>query len=414
MIEFEKYILDNGLKVIIHEDKSTPMVAVNVVYNVGSRDEDPTKTGFAHLFEHLMFGGSKHIPDYDEVIQNAGGENNAFTNTDLTNFYVTLPAQNIETAFWLESDRMKALTFSKKSLKTQQKVVIEEYKETCLNEPFGDMWHHMSGMAYRVHPYRWPTIGLDMSHISDATIDDVKKIFYKFYVPNNAAIILSGNVKSKDAMILIEKWFGDIAPGESYNRNLPNEPKQSAPRHHSIFNADLPHDASFIAYPTSPRLDKRYYAADLLSDVLANGRSSRFYQRLLKEQSLVSNIDAFISGTNDAGLFLIEAKMMPGVNHNQAYKAIQIELDIVKNELLSDIELTKLINNVESSIAYADTSILNKGLSLAYFEMLGDAKWINDESSKYQAITAHDIRDVAREIFDDNQVNILQYAHKDN
>lgn len=408
MITFERFKLANGLTVIIHEDKSTPMVAVNVVYNVGSKYEEPDKTGFAHLFEHLMFGGSINIPDFDDHIQDAGGENNAFTNTDLTNFYEVLPAENIETALWLESDRMLQLRFSKKSLDTQKKVVIEEFKETCLNEPYGDMWHHLSRLCYKVHPYQWPTIGKDMSHIAEATLDQVKTFFYHYYRPDNAVLVLAGNIDVKKGIELVEKWFGSIPAGHFTKPNYLYEPPQTEFRQ-DILRQDVPHDAVYQGYHMAGRMDDGFYACDLLSDVLANGRSSRFYQRLYKEQELFSTIDAFISGTVDPGLFIIEGKTMPGISMEKAKKAIQIELEMLKNDLISEQELSKLKNSVESSLLYSEVSVLNKAISLAYFEVLGDADMINIESERYHNVTAEDIRNAAQTVFREENCSEVVY-----
>ena len=398
MIAFERIVLGNGLTVIIHEDFSTPMVAVNVVYNVGSKHEDPNHTGFAHLFEHLMFGGSKHIPDFDTPIQDAGGENNAFTNTDLTNFYEVLPAQNVETALWLESDRMLQLRFSKKSLNTQKKVVIEEFKETCLNEPYGDMWHHLSALCYTRHPYQWPTIGKHLDHIADATIDQVAVFFEQYYKPENAVVVLAGNITISKGFELVQKWFGDIPKGNFKKNALEVEPVQSTPRQ-KILTQNVPHEAIYQGYHMGTRLSDSYYACDLLSDVLANGRSSRFYQKLYKEQQLFSTIDAFISGTTDPGLFIIEGKTMPSISIDQAKDAIRTELNILQNDKIPDRELTKLKNAVESSLTFSEVSALNKAISLAYFEVLGDANLINEEAKRYQEITADDLRDTAQNVF---------------
>ncbi|HRG42801.1 MAG TPA: pitrilysin family protein [Saprospiraceae bacterium] len=397
---------------IIHEDFSTPMVAVNVVYNVGSKHEDPNHTGFAHLFEHLMFGGSKHIPDFDTPIQDAGGENNAFTNTDLTNFYEVLPAQNVETALWLESDRMLQLRFSKKSLNTQKKVVIEEFKETCLNEPYGDMWHHLSALCYTRHPYQWPTIGKHLDHIADATIDQVAVFFEQYYKPENAVVVLAGNITISKGFELVQKWFGDIPKGNFKKNALEVEPVQSTPRQ-KILTQNVPHEAIYQGYHMGTRLSDSYYACDLLSDVLANGRSSRFYQKLYKEQQLFSTIDAFISGTTDPGLFIIEGKTMPSISIDQAKDAIRTELNILQNDKIPDRELTKLKNAVESSLTFSEVSALNKAISLAYFEVLGDANLINEEAKRYQEITADDLRDTAQNVFKpENCSEVIYFQQK--
>ena len=411
MISFERLVLDNGLKVIIHEDHSTPMVAVNVAYNVGSRDEDPDKTGFAHLFEHLMFGGSVNIPDFDTPIQEAGGENNAFTNSDITNFYDLIPLQNLETALWLESDRMMQLNFSKKSLNTQKKVVIEEFKETCLNEPYGDMWHHLSGLAYTRHPYQWPTIGKEIDHIANATIEDVKSFFFHYFRPDNAVMVIAGNITKETGFSLAEKWFGNIVPGEYHKKAFPKEPVQTQFRKKVVYQ-DVPHDAIYRAYHMDSRLSDEYFVCDLISDILANGRSSRFYQKLYKERQLFSTIDAFISGATDPGLFIIEGKTMPGVSIEKASEAIDAELRLLMEEVISERELIKLKNSLESSLTFSEVSILNKANSLAYFEILGDAGFINQEAERYHKITAEDIRNTAKKIFRTENCNELVYMRK--
>lgn len=411
MIIFERKTLANGLKVIIHEDLSTPMVAVNVAYNVGSKCEDPEKTGFAHLFEHLMFGGSVNIPDFDTPIQQAGGENNAFTNSDITNFYELMPAQNIETALWLESDRMLQLKFSQKSLNTQKKVVIEEFKETCLNEPYGDMWHHLSGLAYTQHPYQWPTIGKVPEHIANATLDDVKTFFYQHYRPDNAVLVIAGNLKMEKGFELAEKWFGDIPKGNIAQKDLPDEPKQVQKRQKTVYQ-EVPHDAIYRAYHMGSRLSDEFFVCDLISDILANGRSSRFYQRLYKEQQLFSTIDAFISGSTDPGLFIIEGKTMPGVSIEKASEAIDKELKVLAEELISENELTKLKNSLESSLTFSEVSILNKAISLAYFEILGDAGYINQEAGRYHKITETDICKTAEKIFRPENCSEVIYLKK--
>jgi len=408
LINFEKFVLQNGLRVIVHEDDSTPMVCLNIVYNVGSKHEDPEKTGFAHLFEHLMFGGSANIKDFDTPLQLAGGDNNAFTNSDLTNFYDIVPADNIETAFWLESDRMLKLNFSKRVLNTQKKVVIEEFKETCLNEPYGDMWHHLSDLAYKFHPYKWPTIGKDMDHIANATIEDVEEFFYTHYRPNNAVLVVAGRTKLEEVKRLAEKWFGPINRGPELNYNIPHEPPQKEKRT-IILNANVPNDAIFLGFHMSKRLDKEFYVSDLITDILANGRSSRFYKKLFKEKKMFSTIDAFITGYIDPGLVVIEAKPMPGVSINQALDAIWEELEILKREKLDFKELEKLRNTLESSLIYSEVSVLNKAISLAYFEVLGNADWINKEAELYQSISQEDILHVANKIFIPTNCNELIY-----
>ncbi|MDG1100675.1 MAG: pitrilysin family protein [Saprospiraceae bacterium] len=410
MIAFEKYVLDNGLRVILHQDASSPMAVVNVAYDVGSRDEEVEKTGFAHLFEHLMFGGSANIPDFDTPIQMAGGENNAFTNCDMTNFYNILPAENIETALWLESDRMMKLDFSSKSLATQQKVVIEEFKETCLNQPYGDMWHHLSDMAYKEHSYRWPTIGLVPEHIQDAKLGDVEAFFYRYYRPNNAVLVVVGNIQISDVKSQINKYFSDIPAGIELKRLLPVETKQSQFRS-KIIEAAVPLPSIIMAFGMCNRLNDDYYAVDLLSDILANGRSSRFFVNIYKK-SICSTIDAFISGTFDPGLFIVEARPMPGISIDQTREVIWNELNEIKAKGVQSEELEKIRNKTESSLVYSEVSILHKAMNLAYYEILGDAEMINIQSQKYQNVTAEDIKRVANEILSQEQCNEIIYLPK--
>ena len=408
MIKFEKYTLDNGLRVIVHEDNSSPMVAVNIVYDVGSRDEDSGMTGFAHLFEHLMFGGSANAPDFDGPIQCAGGENNAFTNTDMTNFYNVLPAENIETALWLESDRMKQLIFSQNALDVQKKVVIEEFKETCLTEPYGDVWHHLSKLAYKNHSYSWPTIGKEMSHIEDARLTDVKNFFDKHYTTQNAILVISGNVIAEEVKHSVDKWFGDIPQGHKYERRLKQEPRQTEFRCKTVTgNAPIP--AIYLSFHMVARDHEDYYAYDLLSDVLSNGRSSRLFQRLHKVNPLFSQIDAYISGTFDPGMFIIEGRPNKNVDLETAKAAIWNELEILIHEEIDSRELNKLQNKIESSLEYSEVNILHKSMSLAYFELLGDAALINKEAAAYQKVTSADIRRVAKIIFRKENCTELTY-----
>ncbi len=408
MIRFEKFTLDNGLRVLVHEDDSTPMVAVNVVYDVGARDESPEKTGFAHLFEHLMFSGSENIPDFDQPIQLAGGENNAFTNNDLTNFYDLLPAENIETAFWLESDRMKMLKFDQKNLEIQQKVVIEEFKETCLNAPYGDAWHFLADMAYKVHPYRWPTIGKIPKHVEDATLDEVKEFFFNYYRPNNAILVVAGKTTVTQVKALSKKWFGEIPSGKTPKRNIEMEPPQRGIEKR-INPAKVPSDALYMAFHSPARIDKDYYAADLTSDILCNGSSSRLFRKLYKEQRLFSSIDAFITGNIDPGLLIIEGRPMPGVSLEKAEAAIWKELDLLKKEGPTAIELQKYKNKIESLLIFSESNILNKAINLAYFELIGDANLINTEKTKYLEVTREDILRLSNDIFTEENCSELYY-----
>ncbi len=408
MIQFEKFILKNGLRVIVHEDKSTPMAVVDVMYDVGSRDESDTRTGFAHLFEHLMFGGSINISSYDEPLQMAGGENNAYTTNDITNYYIQLPAENLETAFWLESDRMLSLAFDEKSLSVQRKVVCEEFKEHYINKPYGDVWHKMRELAYTIHPYRWMTIGKELSHVENAQLQDVKNFFFKHYTPANAVLSVAGNITVEQVKSLAEKWFEEIPSGLKYKRNLPTEPKQTGPRKLSI-RSKVPLDALYKCWHIYHRLDKRYYTTDLITDILSGGGSSRLFQSLVKEQQLFSNIECYHFGSVDAGLLAIEGKLVKGIKMEDAEKAIEKELEKLKNNPISEAELQKVKNKTESLIAFEDVSLVNRANSLATYELLGDASLMNKELEHYHAVTAEQIQQESRNIFDENNSNTLHY-----
>lgn len=395
MIHFEKFALSNGLQVIVHADDATPLTAVNVLYDVGARDEHPEKTGFAHLFEHLMFGGSLNIPKYDEPLEKAGGTNNAYTTNDLTNYYLSLPAQNLETAFWLESDRMHQLAFSEKSLEVQRNVVTEEFRQTHLNQPYGDAWLLLRPLVYNVHSYRWATIGKQISHIQNATMDDVRAFYGRYYNPNNAILSVAGNVKPEEVLQLAEKWFGPIENQGENARNLPQEPEQSDARHLEV-ERNVPANMIYKAWVMCPRSHPDYHAADLLSDVLGNGNSSRFYQNLVKGQKLFSELDAYITGNFDAGMFVVSGKPAPGVSLEDADAAIRKEIETLQNKLVDLAELQKVKNKVEAQLVYSRINILNRAISLSFGELMGDAGLINFEAEKYLAVEPEHLMDVAQ------------------
>ena len=408
MIQFEQFVLQNGLKVVVHEDHSTPMAVVNVMYDVGARDEDPAQTGFAHLFEHLMFGGSINIPSYDEPLQRAGGENNAYTTNDLTNYYCQLPAENIETAFWLESDRMLSLAFGEKSLEVQRKVVSEEFKEHYLNKPYGDVWHKMRTLAYKKHPYRWMTIGAELSHIENAALEDVKQFFFKHYRPVNAILTVAGHVTTAQVQQLAEKWFGDIPAGEKYMRHLPQEPVQTAPRKLEV-QANVPIDAFYKCWHIYPRMDHRYYTTDLLTEILSGGGSSRLFQSLVKEKQIFSNIGCYHFGSIDAGLVTIEGKLVRGVKMEDAELAVEAELQKIKDTPVEEKELRKVKNKTESLIAFEDMSLMNRAGSLSFYTLLGNTNMINEELDKYQVVTATGLQQEANVIFDPANSSTMYY-----
>lgn len=411
MVNFERFTLANGLRVIVHQDTSTPMAVVNVLYDVGARDENPSRTGFAHLFEHLMFGGSINIPVYDEPLQMAGGENNAYTTNDLTNYYIQLPAENLETAFWLESDRMLSLGFSDNSLDVQRKVVSEEFKEHYLNKPYGDVWLRLRELAFDVHPYRWMTIGKELSHIENASLQDVKDFFFKHYRPVNAILVVAGNVTVENVRQLAEKWFGPIESGEKYNRELPQEPEQQVAKKLEV-HAAVPLDAFYKAWHIFPRMDHRYYVSDLITEVLGGGGSSRLFQSLVKEKKLFSNIECYHFGTIDAGLLAIEGKLVKGVSMEDAEKAVEEELEKLRNEKITDSELQKVKNKTESQIAFEDMSVMNRANSLAFYELLGDAALMNVELERYNKVTVEDVQATSREVFREENSSTLYYHAK--
>ena len=409
MVSFTRTILPNGLRVLIHEDKSTPLVAVNVTYYVGSRDESAEKTGFAHLFEHLMFAGSKNAPDFDDPLQHAGGENNAFTTNDYTTFYEVLPAENLETALWLESDRMLALSISKKALEVQRKVVVEEFKETCLNEPYGDSWHHLSEMMFQKHPYRWPVIGLVPEHVENATIEDVRSFYKSWYSPSNAVLSIAGNVTPDVAAALAEKWFANIPAGKVPSRNIEPEPVQQQPVHREL-KAKVPVPAIFIAFRTPARLHPDFYAVDLISDVLAQGHSSRLYRRLLKERKLFSQIDAYITANVDPGLLVVEGRPTDGVSIEAAVAAIWEELNLLKAEAIETRELEKIQHKFESTVVFSETSAINKAQNLAFYELLDRAELMNEEVGIYLNVSPADIHRCAKELFRADNSATLVYV----
>jgi len=412
MIYFERAVLDNGLRVLIHQDKTTPLAILNVMYDVGSRDEDPERTGFAHLFEHLMFGGSENVAKYDEPLERVGGENNAFTNSDVTNYYCSLPHQNLETAFWIESDRMNQLAFNPKSLQVQRRVVSEEFRQVYLNQPYGDAWLLLRPLAYKTHPYRWPTIGKQIKHVQEASMENVKTFYRKYYNPNNAVLVVAGNISSGEVMQLAENWFGSIQnQNEAIVRKLPKEPMQTRQREQTV-ERDVPANAVYLAFHMCDRLSPDYYATDLISDILSNGNSSRLYQKLVKEQQLFSNIDAYITGEMDEGLFIVTGKVAEGTDPKKAKAAVFIELKEISKTLVEPTELQKVKNKVEAALEYAEMSVLSRAVNLAFFEVLGDAGQINKQVEQYRKVTIEQIQKVASELFRPANCSILNYKAK--
>jgi predicted Zn-dependent peptidase len=411
MIQFEKFKLKNNLTVIVHQDKSTPMACLNIIYDVGARDEDEHKTGFAHLFEHLMFGGSVNIPNYDEPLQMVGGENNAFTTNDITNYYCTVPTENLETAFWLESDRMLSLAFDKKSLEVQRSVVIEEFKQRYLNQPYGDVWLLLRPLIYNVHPYKWATIGKEIKHIEDATMEDVKAFFKAHYNPSNAVLVVAGDVEIDNVKQLCEKWFAPIEAGIKLKRNLPVEPEQTEYRSLTV-ERDVPINSIYRAYRMCSRVDEEYHTIDMLSDILSRGNSSRLYKNLIKDKQLFSDIHAYVMGDFDKGLFVISGKVNDGISIEAAEAGIDAEILKMQTELVSEEELQKCKNKIESTVTFSEADVLNKATNLAISELLGDANLINLEIENYQKVTAEQIKKQANLILRKTNCSTLFYLKK--
>ncbi|MDD4829010.1 MAG: pitrilysin family protein [Bacteroidales bacterium] len=412
MIHYDKFTLDNGLRVIVHKDASTPLVAINLLYCVGAKDENEEKTGFAHLFEHLMFGGSENYPDFDGIVEESGGESNAFTCNDYTNFYQTLPVSEIEMGLRLESDRMQNLIMSQKSLDTQKNVVIEEYKQRYLNQPYGDVWLLLRELSYTVHPYKWSTIGKDISHIENATLNDVKQFFHTFYVPNNAVLCVAGNVETEKVKELCKKHFGHIQKGEDIIRKNTKEPLQTKARELKV-SRNVPQKAIYITYPMASRLEKEYYAYDLLSDILSSGRSSRLYNRLVKERELFTEVNAFISGDVENGLFILTGKYRDNISMEEGKNALIDELHKIAYETIDEVEFQKVKNKFESTMTFSQIKALERAMNLCYFEYLGDIDHINKEVDCYQELTIDFIQKVARETFVDKKSNTLYYETKE-
>lgn len=411
MIKFSRIKLSNGLTLLVHEDHNIATAVVNVLYKVGARDESPEQTGLAHLFEHLMFGGSVNIPNYDESLQFVGGSNNAFTSNDITNYYLTVPANNLETAFWLESDRMLSLAFNEKSLEVQKQVVIEEFKQRYLNQPYGDVWLKLRPLAYKVHPYQWATIGKNIKQIEEVQMEDVRKFATQYYSPNNAILVVAGKVQVDTVHALAEKWFGSIAMGPAVLRNLPTEPVQEEPRR-LVVEADVPIDSIYIAFHGPDRCSKDYFAMDLLSDILSKGTSSRLFRTLVKEKPIFSEINAYITGSVDANLFVVEGKLLKGVSYEIAEREIWEQLNLLISSVITNDELQKVKNKVESTILFSELSNLDKAMSLAYYESFSNAENYNDVRESYLDVTPLQIQEMAHALFRVENSNTLYYKSK--
>ena len=411
MINFESFTLANGLHVLVHEDPSSKVAAVNIMYNVGSRDEDENKTGFAHLFEHLMFGGSIHIPFYDNVLQKVGGDNNAYTTTDVTSYYCILPAINLETAFWLESDRMLCLSFDPKVLEVQRKVVIEEFKERYLNRPYGDVWLKLHALAYTKHPYQWLTIGKDISHIEKATMEEVKSFFYKFYVPNNAVLVVAGDVKLEAVKQLSKKWFEPIPAGPTYQRSLPQEPMQQKAKS-LVLEAHVPLNAIYKAYHMPERLSRDYYAVDLLNDTLGGGKSSRLYEQLVKKKQYFNTISTYVTASFDPGLLVMRGRLNDHITFEEAEIAIQEIIDELQTKEIKEQALEKVKNQGEAHLVFSEVDLLYRAQELALATLLGDPSLVNHEVEKIRAVTTKDIKNMAQKVLRSTNASTIYYKRK--
>ncbi|MCH2044888.1 MAG: insulinase family protein [Saprospiraceae bacterium] len=412
MINFHKYHLENGLRIIIHPDVSTPFVSICVTYAVGTRDENPQRTGFAHLFEHLMFGGSKHAPDFDQHIQNAGGENNAFTNQDITVYYDQLPLDNWEIGLWLESDRMQNLLLNQKALDVQRKVVVEEFKETCLNQPYGDIWHHIGPLLYKQHPYQVPTIGAKIEHIQEAELSDVQHFFDRFYCPNNAVVSICGNLDPDEAVLQVRKWFEDLPAGNPPKKDFPQEKEQTTERFLEV-EAEVSLNALFMIFHSAHRLDPNYYLDDMLTNILAEGEASLLFKKLVKQTQLFGEIDAYITGTIDQGLLVIEGKLSEETTYEEAEAAVWEQLQSLQENCISADQFQKLQNHVEHNLEFGETNSLHKAINLGYYEILGDANWVNEEKNNYLNITPEAIRQRAQNLFQRTKCSRIHYKMKE-
>lgn len=410
MIEFDRFELDNGLRVIFHQDKTTPIAVVNIMYDVGARDESPERTGFAHLFEHLMFGGSENVENFDAPLQLAGGECNAFTNNDITNYYDTLPVQNIETALWLESDRMNQLAFTPKSLEVQRNVVIEEFKQRYLNQPYGDVWLELRPLIYENHPYQWPTIGKKIEHIEEATLDNVKDFFYKHYGPKNAVLVIGGDLELDKVKELVQKWFGDIPEREKNNRQIDPEPAQTEERR-KVIERDVPSNAIYMAFRMGDRLSPDHYYGDLTSDILSSGKSARMYLDLVAERRIFTSVNAYILGGWEDGLFIVSGHLEEDKTFEEAEKSIWEHLDRISSEQIDERELTKVKNKFKTAKVFSEQSLMNRVLNIAYFEQLGCLDELNTELDKYDNITSADLTDFATITFKRSNLSVLE-IHK--
>ena len=411
MIPYTKKILPNGLTVVVNRDRASKLAAVNILYKVGARNEDPRRTGFAHLFEHLMFRGTREIPNFDLPVQMASGDNNAFTNNDYTDFYITLPKDNLETALWLESDRMEGLDITPAKLEAEKKVVIEEFRQRYLNQPYGDQTMLLRALAYKVHPYRWAAIGLTTDHIAEATLEDVEAFYRTHYSPSNAVLSISADIEEERMLELAEKWFAPLADRPADAAPIPQEPAQTEARREEV-ERDVPAPTVTVAYHMGGRTDAGFYTADLVSDLLAGGDSGRLYTHLVKERRLLSSVNAYVTGDVDPGLFVFTGQLLPGVTPEEAEAAFREEIETLQTASAAAREIEKVKNKFEANTLFGELNVMNKAMNLGFYEMLGDLALINREVGLYRAVGDDDIRSFSSRTFRPENSSTLIYNTK--
>ena len=409
MIRSSSATLDNGLRIVHHADSYTPMVAVDLLYGVGARDEDPGHTGIAHLLEHMMFGGSANVPDFDRHTERACGWNNAWTSNDYTNFYSVVPAENIETIFWLESDRMLQPSFTSETFDVQRQVVIEEFKQTCLNRPYATLGHSLRALLYQVHPYRWPTIGLTPDHIASLTLDRVRTFFHANYTPDRAVLSVAGNIAFERVVELADKWFGNIPRGNVPRRILPAEPLPDAPRRLTVKGANEPQTSITIAYPMMAHGCEGYEAADIITDILAAGRASRFHQTLIAQGNVFTEADASILGSDQPGYIMVNGLIAPGIDNpeEQAEQTLLQQLSRLTDDGITPHELQRAVNRFESRFRYSKAGILAKAQALAKAAMQGYD--INSVTARYRALNVDHVNATARALLRPDRSATLLY-----
>ncbi len=412
MINYRERILSNGLRVVVGRDHSSKLAAVNILYCVGARNENPEQTGFAHLFEHLMFKGTEQFPSFDAIVQSASGENNAFTNSDYTDFYITLPKVSVKLALALEADRMRGLRLTDETLETEKRVVIEEYKQRYLNQPYGDLMMLVRDMCYKTHPYRWATIGLSPDHIASATMEQVRHFYNRFYRPSNAILSICADIDEEEMFEMCEEFFGGVESHDTpLEVSLPVEAQQSEARRVEV-ERDVPATYIVIAFHIGGRTSDDFFVADVVSDLLAGGDSGRLHQRLVKEQGLMSSVNAYLSGDIDPGLFFFTGQLLPDVEVERAEEAIWEQIELLKTEAASDYEMEKVKNKFEANTLFGEINVMNKAMNMGFYKMTGDLSLINREVDIYREITQPQIQELSSRLFTRERSNTLIYRAK--